>query len=300
MQSYLDLLRYVRDAGVPHQDRTGVGTVSVFGAQWRHDMRTGFPLLTTKRIPLRWVFEELRWFLSGSSSVAALQKEGVDIWDEWATEEQCAKFGREAGDLGPVYGPMMRAFPCGWSDADKQHYMEEERISDPATRTTDQIAELLNDVKTNPNSRRLIVTHWHPYYQKWVTLPPCHTLWQVKVYEATQELSLHLFCRSIDTFLGLPFDIASYALLLHMLCAVLRLTPRELVISISDLHIYNTHQEAVEIQLARSPRELPQLEIIRSNTTYDTPLDELLNMRWKNIKLTDYVPHSSIKAPVAI
>lgn len=294
MKSYQDLLRHVLERGERHADRTGVGTTSVFGHQWRHDMRTGFPLLTTKRVPLRWCFEEVRWMLSGTSRVEPLRAAGVDIWDEWATAEQCAKFGRAAGDLGPIYGPMMRAFPVGYSKHDQT------RESLP--QLVDQIATLLDDIETSPNSRRLVVTHWHPYYAKRVTLPPCHTLWQVKVHEASDEMSLHLYARSIDAFLGLPFDIAWYALILEMLCAVTGKRARDLIISFGDLHVYDNHRTQVELQLSREPRPLPKLELYKE---FDAPqplsaLERLLAIEWRDVKLWEYHPHPAIKAEVAI
>lgn len=170
MQSYLELLKDVLWTGEVHQDRTGVGTRSVFGRQWRHKMNEGFPLLTTKKIPLRWVFEELRWFLSGSTDVQSLQASGVDIWDEWATEEQCDRFGREQGDLGPIYGHL-------WRNFGEMEPFDISRQPGCGYRGVDQIAKLLSEIETNPNSRRLIVSGWHPFQSTRVALPPCHTLW---------------------------------------------------------------------------------------------------------------------------
>ena len=283
MKSYLDLMRDVLENGEQCKDRTGVGTLSVFGRQWRHDMRTGFPLITTKHIPFRWCFEEVRWMLSGSCWEQDLAKTGVDIWKEWATPEMCSKFGRPPGDLGPVYGPMMRAFPVGYYTATD---------AAPALGKVDQIAELIRDIQHNPTSRRLIVTHWHPYYQKRVELPPCHTLWQCKVHD-DQSLSLQVYCRSIDTFLGLPFDIAFYGIMLHLLCNCCGLTPRDLVFSFGDLHIYNTHLDVVKEQLQREPKPLPQLSIQRP---FALPQDIV----WNNLELTGYSHWPKLSAPVAI
>lgn len=288
MESYLELAKDVLANGETHADRTGVGTRSVFGRQWRHDMRTGFPLLTTKRMPLRWCFEEVRWMLSGSYLESELAANGVDIWKEWATPEMCAKFGRLPGHLGPIYGPMMRAFPMGWTPA--------AGLDDvPLPREThDQIAALIHDIKSNPTSRRLIVTHWHPYYQRRVELPPCHTLWQCKAH-GTDELSLHLYCRSIDLFLGLPFDIAFYAIMLELISNATGRTSRDLIISFGDLHIYNSHIAAVEQQIARKPCPLPAFEI-RTQAIGRMPWD----VKWEDAILMAYNSWPKIKADVAI
>lgn len=288
MKSYLELLKDVVENGEGHDDRTGVGTRSVFGRQWRHDMATGFPLLTTKKVPLRWVFEELRWFLSGSTDVRDLQAAGVDIWDEWATEEQCARFGREEGDLGPVYGGLWRRFPVGRFDRSD----DDIEVGD-----TDQIAGLLNEIENNPNSRRVICTGWHPHYQSQVALPPCHTLWQIKCH-ANRGMSLNLYARSIDIFLGLPFNIASYALLLEMLCSVTNRVPRDLVISFGDLHLYNNHVRQAETQLSRQPHSLPMVYL--DCPEGETSLDRLLAYRWEHIELSSYKHHPKIQAPVAV
>lgn len=284
MDSYLQLLEDVMQNGRGHDDRTGVGTRSVFMRQWRHDMRTGFPLLTTKRVTARWVFEELRWFLSGSTNNADLLAEKIDIWTEWATAEQCAKFGRQEGDLGPVYGHLWRNF-----DGD---YEEK-------TQGFDQIAQLLHDIQTSPNSRRLIVSGWNPAKAKKVALPPCHTAWQVKCYEDTKEISLHLFARSIDIFLGLPYNIASYAFLLNMLGFATGYTPLELGISFSDLHLYNNHVDQAKEQLSREPYLLPTISIAEA-ARLATPLETLLNIKWEHIALNGYKHHPKIEAPVAV
>ncbi len=286
MLKYLHLLRKIIREGEPHEDRTGVGTLSVFGEQVSFNMKIGFPLLTTKKVTLRWVFEELRWFLSGSTQVADLQAEGVDIWDEWATPEQCAKFNREPGNLGPVYGNLWRDFG-GWS----------ELTQSSTGNGTDQIKELLFDIQNNPNSRRLIVTGWHPALQRRVALPPCHTLWQIKCH-SNREMSLHLYARSIDAFLGLPYNIASYGLLLEMLCAVSGYTARKLVISFGDLHIYSNHLDAVATQLTRTPFDPPKLQI--KVPDHGSPFENLLAIRYTDIDLVGYKHHPKIPAPVAV
>lgn len=287
MHSYLLLLRDVLENGEAHEDRTGVGTQSVFGRQWRHDMRTGFPLLTTKKIPLRWVFEELRWFLSGSTDEKELSKSGVDIWKEWATAEQCAKFARPAGELGPIYGSLWRGFGSWdtWNDR-----------SIPGN-GVDQIKTLLYDIEKTPGSRRLIVSGWNPETCMRVALPPCHTLWQVKCH-GEKEMSLHLYARSIDIFLGLPFNIASYAMLLKMLCFVTNRVARELVISFGDLHLYRNHIEQAKMQLIRDPYLLPEVSICTENK--ETALETLLSITWQDISVIDYKSHPKIEAPVAV
>lgn len=276
MRSYLDLLEKVIVYGEPHEDRTGVGTRSTFGMQWQHNMRYGFPLLTTKQIPFRWVAEELFWFLSGSCDERELSAKGVDIWQEWATEEQCAKFGRPPGDLGPVYGRLWRSFP--------------------AVAEVDQIAYVVNEIVNNPNSRRIICTGWHPYYQDKVALPPCHTLWQIKC-GSHDRLSLHLYARSIDIFLGLPFNIASYGLLLELLAYATGKKAYNLIFSFGDLHIYNNHLTQATAQLFREPREAPRLTISAKG---DSPLEKVLNCQWGDLSLSGYSPHPKIPAPIAV
>ena len=278
--SYLDLLRVVRNNGEGHADRTGVGTTSYFGHQLRHPMARGFPLLTTKFVPFRWVAEELFWFLSGSTHEGTLRAKGVDIWKEWATAEQCAKFGRGEGDLGPVYGKLWRDFNGNFMEVGN-----------------DQISTLLRDLEANPQSRRLIVTGWHPVLQRKVALPPCHTLWQIKAHE-DDSLSLSLYARSIDAFLGLPFNIASYGLLLELLAHATNRTARDLIISFVDLHSYNNHRDQVKEQLSRSPYALPRLRI--SERLRGQGLIGLLQARWSDLDLTDYTHHPKIKAEVAV
>lgn len=290
MQSYLDLMQDVLTNGEGHDDRTGVGTRSVFGRQWRHDMRTGFPLLTTKKVPLRWVFEELMWFLRGQTDEKILSDQGITIWQEWATKEKTAKFGREEGDLGHVYGALWRNF-LNYQGDNLQAF----NALNPGN---DQIATLLQDIKHNPGSRRLIITGWHPVEARRVELPPCHTLTTFKCHVEAREMSLHLKCRSIDTFLGLPFNIASYALLLQLVGYATGYAPRELIITFDDLHIYSNHMEAVREQLSRKPFPMPKVAIAARRR--ETALETLLGVTWQDIDLTRYRHHTAIKAPVAV
>lgn len=281
--AYLALMNDILTNGEKHEDRTGVGTLSVFGRQIRFDCSQYFPLLTTKKLPLRWVAEELKWFLSGSTNEKELAAKGVDIWKEWATPEQTAKFGRQEGDLGPVYGKLWREYPVGQVESDA-----ESSVSVPWS--VDQVGELLGDIVKNPNSRRLIVTGWHPYFQRRVALPPCHTLWQMKCHgDERKSTSLHLYARSIDTFLGLPFNIASYALLLYVICKATDRQPRELIISFGDVHIYLNHIEQCQQQLNRSPLQSPVVDII--------DYENLVNWSYQ---LRGYDPHPAIKAEVAV
>jgi thymidylate synthase len=282
MKQYHDLIRSILDNGKEHQDRTGVGTISHFGYQTRFDLRAGFPIVTTKKIPFRWVAEELFWFLSGDTNEANLRAKGVDIWAEWADHEHTSRFGREAGDLGPVYGYLWRSFGG--------HY--------PVQDGVDQIKNLINQIQSNPNSRRLIVSGWDPRYADSVDLPPCHTLFQFKV-EARSTLHCQLYQRSADAFLGVPFNISSYALLLHLVAHVCELQPGEFVYTLGDYHIYKNHREQVEKLLSRDPFPLPTLEIIES----DRPLrglDGLLAARYENLKLVNYQSHDKIAAAVAV
>lgn len=279
MKSYQNLLAHIIDNGEEHNDRTGVGTLSVFGYQFVHYMASGFPLLTTKKLPFRWIAEELFWFLSGSTNEKDLAAKGVDIWQEWATKEKCAEFGREEGDLGPVYGHLWRNFTG---------------TDEPGS---DQIKSLYDGIQNDCNSRRLLVSGWHPVKQKQVALPPCHTLWQIKVHWH-HKMSMHLYARSIDSFLGLPFNIASYALLLHLIAHTTGHIPHKLVISFGDLHLYKNHFDQAAVQLAREPRTLPKLEI--DNRLYCAGLDGLLSCEYKDLYLTGYDPHSKIEADVAI
>lgn len=298
MQQYLELLDKILTKGEEHDDRTGVGTLSLFGEQIRFDLREGFPLMTTKKLPFRWIAEELFWFLRGSTNEHELEKVRVDIWKEWATEEKTAQFGRKAGDLGPVYGWLWRNFGGDYLWDDKP-----DGVFRKGTTGVDQINRLMNDLQDNPNSRRHIVTGWDPRECDNVALPPCHTLWQIKVHP-NQYMSLHLYARSIDSFLGLPFNIASYALLLTLIAAATKkYEPKELVISFGDVHIYKNHIEQVKEQLTRTPKPLPELIVNTWDEEEDsfwTPLSRLLAFNYENLELLDYNPYPSIKAEVAV
>jgi len=281
MKQYHDILRHILENGVKHDDRTGVGTISTFGYQTRFDLSQGFPIVTTKRVPFRWVAEELFWFLSGSTNEAELRARGVDIWQEWATEEQTARFGRSEGDLGPIYGYLWRSFGGDY----------------PLKNGVDQIARLINEIETNPNSRRLIVTGWNPETCDLVALPPCHTLFQFKV-ESGRKLHCHLYQRSADAFLGVPFNISSYALLTHLIAYVCGLEPGEFIHSFGDLHIYSNHLQQVEEVLSRHPYELPRLEII--NAEGYRGLEGLMRFKYENLNLIGYQSYGKIAAPVAV
>ena len=281
MQQYKHLLQHILDSGARHQDRTGVGTISTFGYQTRYDLREGFPIVTTKRVPFRWVAEELFWFLSGSTDEADLRARGVDIWQEWATAEQTAKFGREEGDLGPVYGYLWRSFGGDY----------------PKMNGVDQIARLINEIERNPNSRRLIVTGWDPRVCDGVALPPCHTLFQFKI-ENGKTLHCQLYQRSADAFLGVPFNISSYALLTHLVAHTCGFEPGEFVHTFGDLHIYSNHVDQVEELLSREPLPLPKLEF--ANTENLKGLEGLLGFSYENLNLAGYQSYGKIAAPVAV
>jgi thymidylate synthase len=282
MKQYQDLLKTVLARGVEHEDRTGVGTVSYFGYQTRYDLREGFPIVTTKRVPFRWIFEELRWFLSGDTNEANLRAAGVDIWKEWADLEHTSRFGREEGDLGPVYGYLWRSFGGQYPQRDG----------------VDQIARLVKEIQRNPNSRRLIVTGWDPRVADDVDLPPCHTLFQFKV-ERGRTLHCQLYQRSADAFLGVPFNISSYALLTHMLAHACGLEVGEFVHTFGDLHVYRNHLAQVEELLAREPLPLPRLEILDEAGSL-RGLEGLLAFRYEHLNLSGYKSHGKIAAPVAV
>ena len=282
MKQYHDLLKSILAHGARHEDRTGVGTISHFGYHTRFDLREGFPIVTTKKIPFRWVGEELFWFLSGDTNEANLRARGVDIWAEWADAEHTGRFNREAGDLGPVYGYLWRSFGG--------HY--------PARDGVDQIARLLDNIATNPNSRRLIVTGWDPAVCDEVDLPPCHTLFQFKV-EAGRTLHCQLYQRSADAFLGVPFNISSYALLTHMVAHACGLEAGEFIYTLGDYHIYQNHLAQVEELLARAPLPLPRLEIKDEDGSL-RGLVGLLDMRYEHLNLVGYKSHGKIAAPVAV
>lgn len=281
MKQYQDLLKHILRNGTRHEDRTGVGTISVFGYQNRYDLRQGFPIVTTKKVPFRWVAEELFWFLSGDTNEKNLQSRGVDIWAEWADEGHTSKFGREAGDLGPVYGYLWRSFGGDY----------------PETNGFDQMKNLIEEIEKNPNSRRLIVTGWNPETAAKVDLPPCHTLFQFKI-ENGKTLHCQLYQRSADAFLGVPFNISSYALLTHLIAHVCDLRVGEFVHTFGDLHIYQNHLEQVEELLKRELLPLPALEF--KNAENLKGLDGLLNFKYENLSLENYQSWGKIAAPVAV
>jgi thymidylate synthase len=282
MKQYHDLLKSILANGTEHRDRTGVGTISHFGYQTRFDLRAGFPIVTTKKVPFRWIAEELFWFLAGDTSEANLRARGVDIWAEWADEEHTARFGRPAGDLGPVYGYLWRSFGGDY----------------PSRNGVDQIAKLIESIERNPNSRRLLVTGWDPREADNVDLPPCHTLFQFKV-ENERLLHCQLYQRSADAFLGVPFNISSYALLTHLIAHVCGLEVGEFVYTLGDYHIYQNHLDQVNELLAREPFPLPQLEIVDEGRQLNG-LEGLLAMRYENLKLHGYQSHGKIVAAVAV
>ena len=264
MKQYLDLLRRIKTEGVVRGDRTGTGTKGVFGYQMRFDLSEGFPLVTTKKLHIRSIVHELLWFLSGSSNIGYLHENGVSIWDEWADEK---------GDLGPVYGVQWRSWPA----ADGRHI--------------DQISELIHTIKTNPDSRRMIVCAWNVGDIDKMALPPCHCLFQF--YVADGKLSCQLYQRSCDIFLGVPFNIASYALLTHMVAQQCDLAPGEFIWTGGDCHIYTNHFEQVELQLSREPRPYPKLVIKRRPAS-------IFEYKFEDFEIVDYNPWPHIKAPVAV
>lgn len=275
MEQYHKLLKNILENGTERTDRTGVGTKSIFGYQMRFDLTDGFPLVTTKKIHIKSVIHELLWFLKGDTNIDYLKKNGVTIWDEWATADQTSKFGRKEGDLGPIYGHQWRNYGGTLGGGDG----------------IDQINNVINQIKINPDSRRLIVTGWNPKDADCVSLPPCHTLFQFYVNKG--ELSCQLYQRSADAFLGVPFNIASYSLLLSMIASVCDLKPKEFIHTIGDAHIYMNHIDQVNQQLARKPFNLPILEIDKSIKSID-------DFRYEHFKLIGYMSHSPIKAPIAI
>lgn len=264
MRNYLELLEDILENGVKKEDRTGTGTLSVFGRQLRFDLSKGFPLVTTKRVHLKSVIHELLWFLRGETNISYLKENGVTIWDEWADEQ---------GNLGPVYGSQWRS----WETADGQHI--------------DQIANVIEAIKNNPDSRRHIVSAWNVAHIESMKLPPCHFVFQF--YVAGGKLSCMLTMRSVDTFLGLPFNIASYALLTHMVAQQCNLEPGEFIWSGGDVHIYSNHMQQVHTQLEREPYPLPQLKILRKP-------DSIFDYTYEDFVFENYKYHPTIKAPVAI
>ena len=280
MQQYLNLLELILERGKDREDRTGTGTRGIFGHQMRFDLREGFPLLTTKKLHIKSIVHELLWFLRGETHVKPLQDAGVRIWNEWATPEQTARFGRAEGDLGPVYGHQWRNFGATLrSDGTYE------------TDGVDQIKRLLDDIARSPNSRRLIVTGWNPKEAEQVALPPCHTLFQFYVQDG--ELSCQLYQRSADVFLGVPFNIASYALLTMMIAHVTGLRPGDFVHTFGDAHLYKNHLEQAKLQLTRAPRPLPRLRIA-------TETRDLFAIRFEDVVLEGYDPHPHIAAEVSI
>lgn len=280
MKAYLDLLRLILDKGTPREDRTGTGTLSIFGHQMRFPLDQGFPLLTTKKLHWTSIVHELLWFLSGSTHVSPLQEKGVRIWNEWATAEQTARFGRSEGDLGPIYGHQWRNYgatrkPDGSYESDG----------------VDQIERLIQGLRSNPYGRRHLVTGWNPKEADEVALPPCHTLFQF--YVVGGMLSCQLYQRSGDVFLGVPFNIASYALLTLMVAQTTNLAPGEFIHTLGDAHLYSNHLDQARLQLEREPRPLPKLEI-------DPTVRELSAFRFEHCRLVGYDPHPHIKAEVSV
>ena len=264
MKQYLDLMRHVRDNGIRKEDRTGTGTVSVFGYQMRFNLADGFPLVTTKKCHLRSIIYELLWFLKGDTNIAYLHENNVTIWDEWADEN---------GDLGPVYGSQWRSWPAADGSS------------------IDQISQVVEQIRNNPDSRRIIVSAWNVGEIERMALPPCHAFFQF--YVADGRLSCQLYQRSADIFLGVPFNIASYALLLMMLAQVTGLEAGDFVHTFGDAHLYLNHLEQTDLQLSREPRPLPLMSI-------NPDVHELFDFRYEDFELQNYDPYPHIKAPVAI
>ncbi|WP_110678294.1 thymidylate synthase [Salinicola sp. RZ23] len=264
MRPYLDLMQRVLDSGIEKADRTGVGTLSVFGHQMRFDLSQGFPLVTTKKLHLRSIIHELLWFLRGDTNIAYLHQHNVTIWDEWADAN---------GDLGPVYGYQWRSWPA------------------PDGESIDQIAKVVAQIRRHPDSRRHIVSAWNPALVDEMALPPCHALFQF--YVAEGRLSCQLYQRSADIFLGVPFNIASYALLTHMVAQICGLEPGEFVHTLGDAHLYLNHLDQARLQLSREPLPLPRLRL-------NPEIDDLFAFRFDDIAIEDYHSHPAIKAPIAV
>jgi len=264
MQAYLELLQKILDEGVDKSDRTGTGTRSIFGHQMRFDLQKGFPCVTTKKLHLRSIIHELLWFLKGDTNIKYLQENKVKIWDDWADEN---------GDLGPVYGYQWRSWPT--HDG----------------REIDQIKQLITQIKNKPNSRRHIVSAWNPAFIEEMALPPCHTIFQF--YVAEGKLSCQLYQRSADVFLGVPFNIASYALLTMMIAQVCNLEPGDFVHTFGDAHLYNNHFEQAQLQLSRESRPLPTMKI-------NSGVNDIFSFSYEDFELLNYNPHPTIKAPIAV
>ena len=264
MKQYLDLMQKVLNEGQKKSDRTGTGTLSIFGHQMEFDLSDGFPLVTTKKVHLKSIVHELIWFLQGSTNISYLKENGVSIWDEWADEK---------GDLGPVYGAQWRSWPDGNNG------------------TIDQIQNLIQGIKTNPDSRRHIVSAWNPALVDEMALPPCHSLFQF--YVANEELSCQLYQRSADIFLGVPFNIASYALLTHMVAHVCNLKTGKFVHTFGDAHLYLNHLDQAKLQLSRDTKMLPQLKL-------NPEVKNIFDFKFEDIEITNYESHPSISAPIAV
>lgn len=264
MQQYLSLMKHVMETGVRKEDRTGTGTKSVFGYQMRFNLEDGFPAVTTKKLHLKSIIHELLWFLTGETNIRYLTENGVSIWNEWADEN---------GNLGPVYGSQWRS----WKGADGK--------------TVDQIKQVIDQIKKNPDSRRLIVSAWNVAEIENMALPPCHAFFQF--YVADGKLSCQLYQRSADIFLGVPFNIASYALLTMMVAQVCDLKPGEFIHTFGDAHLYMNHMEQANLQLSRSPRPLPKMKI-------NPAVKDIFSFKFEDFELTEYDPHPHIKAPVAV
>ncbi len=264
MDQYEKLLKHVLENGVKKSDRTGTGTISIFGYQMRFDLLKGFPLVTTKKVHLKSIIHELLWFLQGSSNIAYLKQHGVTIWDEWADEN---------GELGPVYGTQWRNWPT------------------PNGGHIDQIAKIIHTIKTNPDSRRIIVSAWNVAEVDNMALPPCHLIFQF--YVADGKLSCQMYQRSADMFLGVPFNIASYALLTMMVAQVCNLLPGEFIHTFGDTHIYLNHLEQVKLQLSRRPRKYPTMHI-------NPNIKDIFSFNYKDFELSDYDPYPTIKAPISV
>ena len=264
MKQYLDLMRHVLESGTQKHDRTGTGTISVFGYQMRFNLQEGFPLVTTKKVHLKSIIHELIWFLKGETNISYLKENGVSIWDEWADEQ---------GNLGPVYGSQWRS----WPTADGRHI--------------DQIKQVIDQIKNNPDSRRIIVSAWNVAEIEHMALPPCHAFFQF--YVADGKLSCQLYQRSADIFLGVPFNIASYALLTMMVAQVCGLQAGDFIHTFGDAHLYNNHLEQTQLQLSRDPRPLPTMKL-------NPEIKDLFAFKYENFQLENYDPHPGIKAPVAV
>ncbi len=264
MQQYLDFMKHVLETGSPKDDRTGTGTLSTFGYQMRFDLQKGFPLVTTKKCHLKSIVHELLWFLKGDTNIKYLQENGVSIWNEWADDD---------GNLGPVYGSQWRS----WHTSDG--------------RTIDQISNVISEIKTNPNSRRMLVVAFNPGEIEKMALPPCHAFFQFNVRDG--KLSCQLYQRSADIFLGVPFNIASYALLTMMMAQVCELAPGEFIHTFGDAHIYNNHIEQVKLQMSRTPKSLPTMAI---NPT----VKNIFDFKYEDFQLLNYDPHPAIRAQVSI